>query len=376
MSNKIESGHTLATLAEIEETFQYHFATSEPQPIILLGGTGGGKTWFVSYNLRKAYAQSLGLTADDLGFVTEKLAGRDAQEFAGTPLPVKDGSGRHQMEYTKPPLLLKIEQTGKEYGVVFLDEAPQADNSVQKVARDLMDRKSHSLGGWPIPRGWFVCGAGNRTSDRSGANRLLAHLTDTVCIYEIQQSVSGWAVWADENNVHPLMIACALQYEEQETFFADKPPTEYAQYNSFRSLTNASVHLTNYLNVHGQGASIEEPVIKRMIESNIGKKATEILCSYSALRDKVPSGEDIQRDPESCLVPSDTGFQLLASNNAMASASCSESADRAFLYILRMTSADLKINGGKRMQKIMAANDWVTNSPLIKQFNEHYIGAV
>jgi|TARA_R110000803_G_C11984085_1_gene321104 hypothetical protein len=369
------NGHTLATFSQIEETFPYHFATSTPQPMILLGGTGVGKTSFVYTQMRKALAESLGLTADDLGFVVEKMAGRDAQEFAGTPLPVKDKAGRHQMEYTKPPLLLKVEQTGKEFGIIFLDEAPAADQSVQKVARDMFDRNEHSLGGWPLPQGWFVCAAGNRSSDKSGANRLLAHLTDTVCIYEVQQSVPDWCIWADKNDVHPLIIACATQHGE-DGFFAEMPPASYEQYNSFRSITNASVHLTNYLNKHGQDADINKGVVKRMIESNIGSVATQTLVNFSVLREHVPTGLQIQADPEMCEIPDNTGYQMLAANSAVTSAVTADSADRAFLYILRITTADISINSARRLQKIMALNDWSTNSVLVSQFNQKYAEAL
>ena len=96
------------------------------QPMILLGMTGAGKTQYCKTVVREAYAKTLGLMADEIGFVTEQLSSRDACELAGVALPMKDADGNINTKFTKPPLIAAIEATGLDHGIIFLDEAAQA----------------------------------------------------------------------------------------------------------------------------------------------------------------------------------------------------------------------------------------------------------
>jgi len=365
--------HTKATLTELEQMLPTMFATPFVQPFLLLGGTGTGKSQWVKTVVRQALADSLGLIADDIGLVVERVSNRDACELAGVALPVKGADGRIKTEYTKPPLITLIENTKKEHGVAFLDETPQSTNDVQKVLADALDRSEHSIGGWDLPPGWIVVAAGNRTIDKSGANRMLAHLTDRINIFEIESDVEGWARWATDNGVHPLIIGCALQYKDdtdvRRNFFAEGVPVAYEQYCSFRSATYASNHLTSFLEINGQDAPLSGIIVK-LIESNIGAGATALLVNYSYVRDNVPTGADIQADPLGAMVSTEnTGYQMIAANNAIASAVDSTTADNAFAYIQRLTRADLKITMSRRLQAIMSTNGWVTNSDIVAKFN-------
>jgi len=360
--------HTQATLNEMTEMLPYILPAK--QPMILLGMTGAGKTQYCKTVVRQEYAKTLGLMADEIGFVSEQLATRDACEVAGVALPMKDADGNINTKFTKPPLIAAIEATGLDHGLIVLDELAQSSQEMQKVCSPMLDKSEHSLGGWAIPAGWMVVATGNRTQDKSGANRLLAHLTDRALIFDVAEDVEGWANWADDNGVHPLITGCARQYADQG-FFADKVPTAYEQYASFRSVTYASDHLTAYLNANGQDADISRGVIFKLLEANIGKGAATMLANYSEVRENVPTEAAIQLDPEGCFVPDDTGYQMLAANNAIASAKDAASADRAFMYILRLRT-DLSVGQGIRLQKIMTAKNWVTNNPLVSQFNAKY----
>ena len=360
--------HTRATLKEIEQMLPIMFATPFVQPFILLGGTGTGKSQWINTVVRKAFAESVGLISDDIGMVTLRVSQCDAQELVGVALPAKGSDGRLITQYTKSPVLQMIEKTGKEHGILDYSEVAQSANDVQKALADSFDRSEHSIGGWDLPQGWVVIGDGNRTTDKSGANRLLAHLTDRVTIFEVKPDVQGWADWATENDVHPLIIGCALQYAEQG-FFADGVPATYEQYCSFRSATYASNHLTSFLDVNGQDAPITG-VIAKLIEANIGVGATAMLVQYSDERGKVPSGNDILSDPLGAHIPvDDVGYQMLAANNAIASSVDSITADNAFAYIQRLPRADLKVTMSRRLQSIMTTNGWVVNSDVVSEFN-------
>ena len=216
---------------------------------------------------------------------------------------------------------------------------------MQKVLGDALDPVEHSIGGWPLPSGWIVVGTGNRTKDKSGANRLLAHLLDRVLMFELQFDIHSWSEWAYANDVHPLIIECAKAYEDQG-FFADSVPSSDEQYCSPRSLTRASDHLTAFLKIKGQDAYLNS-TIRSLVAA--------------------PTEREIQRNPESAIVPDQTGHQMIAGNNAITSAIDGDTVGQAFKYILRLRT-DLQVSLGVRLLKVAGKNGWVSNEPLVNQF--------
>ena len=363
--------HQLINITELTETLPIIYGAKVIQPLIITGMTGGGKTQFAKTVLRTAVAESLGLLPDDIGFVTERLASRDACEVAGVALPFKDAEGNLTTQNTKPPLITTIERTGKANGVLLLDEILQANNDMQKVLGDTLDPSEHSIGGWPLPSGWVVVGTGNRTKDKSGANRLLSHLLDRVLMFELEFSITAWSEWAYANDVHPLIIECAIANDAGSVkFFADSVPATDEQYCSPRSAVRASDHLTAFLNAKGQDAYLNR-TIRSLLSANIGSSATELLCTYAKVRDQVPNEREIQSNPESCILPDDSGYQMLAGHNAIASATDGDSIGQAFKYILRLRT-DLQVSLGVRLLTVAGKNGWVSNEPLVNKFLAKY----
>jgi hypothetical protein len=214
-------------------------------------------------------------------------------------------------------------------------------------------------------------GTGNRTKDKSGANRLLSHLLDRVLMFELEFSITAWSKWAYANGVHPLIIECAIANSVGDIkFFADSVPATDEQYCSGRSAVRASDHLTAFLNTNGQDAYLNR-TIRSLLSANIGSSATELLCTYSKVRDQVPNEREIQSNPESCILPDDSGYQMLAGHNAIASATDGDSIGQAFKYILRLRT-DLQVSLGVRLLTVAGKNGWVSNEPLVNQFLAKY----
>ena len=68
-------------------------------------------------------------------------------------------------------------------GLLFIDEFAQATADMQKLL-DSWSMSAEKLGEYHLPEGWDIVMAGNReASDRSGANKLLAHMSDRVSVY-------------------------------------------------------------------------------------------------------------------------------------------------------------------------------------------------
>ena len=357
--------HQIVNLETLTEMLPIVYASEVIQPLVIVGMTGGGKTQFCKTEVRKAFAESKGLIADDVGFISVRMAGKDSVEFSGASLPFKGDDGHYAMQPTKPPLILAIERLGKKYTMVLLDELHQGSTDILKVCSDMLDPKEHSIGGWPLPEGTFIVATGNRTQDKSGASRLLAMLTDRVAIFELEFSIDSWAEWAYANDVHPLVIECAKAYDSKG-FFAKSVPAADEQYCSPRSAAMASHHLTSFFKINGDDAYLSN-TIRALVASNIGHGATTMLFKYAAIRDEVPTERDIQRDPEGCLLPSQTGHQMIAGHNAITSAYDGDSLGIAFNYILRLRP-DLQISMGCRLLHLAGRKGWTSNNPLVNDF--------
>jgi hypothetical protein len=312
------------------------------------------------------YAEHLGLSVDQVGLIHERVANRDSAEIAGVALPTKDADGNLITKFTKAPMVTAIEETGKEYGIVLIDEMFQSAADVQKVLADLLDPEERTLGGWPIPDGWIVCFTGNRVQDKSGATRLLSHLNNRVLILELEFDISGWAKWAEANDVNPLAIDCALTYHS-EGFFDQAVPTEDGAFCTPRSLVRAADQLTAFMD-SGDFDGVTIPRFMQVLLGGvIGERAAGMLCRHIAMADQVPTGPEIHADPEGANVPDSTGYQLLAANRAINSAETASTGEAALQYITRLRP-DLQVSLGSKLLRLSAKRGWVLTSSTATAF--------
>ena len=173
---------------------------SEIVPVGLLGPVGVGKTqYFKGRSAKDTRSTSVWRPIRSDSFRSASLTAtllRSLASHCHPRMPTATSSS-----FTKPPLITKIEQTGREYGIILFDELAQAGTDVQEVLADVLDPAERTLAGWAIPDSWIVCFTGNRTNDKSGATRILS-LLNRGPVFELGFDVRGWAVWAGENGVH------------------------------------------------------------------------------------------------------------------------------------------------------------------------------
>ena len=381
--------HIKTTIAQFQKVVPLVLASGNQQPVGLIGPVGVGKTQYFKGWFRELYAEHVGVSADQLGFIQERVANRDSAEIAGVALPSKDSNGDIITQFTKPPLITKIQQTGRDHGIILFDELMQAPADVQKVLADVLDPAERTLAGWAIPDGWIVCFTGNRTNDKSGATRMLSHLLNRCAVFELQFDVKGWADWAVENGVNPLAIDCAMAYQSKDTstkFFADCVPTEDGPFCTPRSLVRAAQHLTAFMDsdaftgnqTHNALLDPENPdlgtqrsmipsYVEALIAANIGATSAKTLCKYIDMADDVPSADAILANPTGANVPDDTGYQLIAANRAMNAAHDADTGEAALAYVIRLRP-DLQVSLGSKLLRASARNGWVLTSNVAVAF--------
>ncbi len=362
--------HIQTTIAQLQQIVPLVLNAPDKQPIGLIGSVGIAKTQSFKGWFRDMYAEHVGVSADQLGFIQERVANRDSAEIAGVALPSKDANGDIITQFTKPPLITKIEQTKCEYGIILFDELMQATADVQKVLADVLDPAERTLAGWAIPDGWIVCFTGNRTADKSGASRMLSHLLNRCAVFELQFDIKGWASWAEQNDVNPLAIDCAMAYAD-DGFFADCVPTEDGPFCTPRSLVRAAQHLTAFTD-SAEFDGIDLPsYVESLLAANIGDRAAGMLSRHIAMADQVPTAAEIFADPTGANVPDATGYQLLAANRAINAAHDADTGEAALAYVVRLRP-DLQVSLGSKLLRASARNGWVLTSDVAVAFIQKF----
>ena len=334
---------------------------------------GIAKTQWIKNRYRELYAEHLGLATDKVGFIQTRVANRDAAEIAGVALPIKNDDGTVGTQFTKPPLVAELwaaHDAGFTHGINLIDEFGQAGTDVQKVFADMFDPDERTLAGWAIPDGWIIAWTGNRTADKSGANRILSHIMGRCRVFELEFDIKSWADWAANNGVNPLAIDCAMAYAD-EGFFAESVPTEDGPFCTPRSLTHAAADLTAFTDSSEfDGASLPS-YMEKLIASSIGAKSAVMLRKYIDEADQVPTADEIFADPTGANVPDGTGHQLLAANRAINCASDADTGEAALAYITRLRP-DLQVSLGSKLLRTSARNGWVLTSSVAVAFIQKF----
>ena len=150
---------------------EMHVMKLADQTPLVLGSVGVGKSETI-YQFAESLAEMEGLsvswdnaspTAKQFGLVDFRLSHFESVDFGGLPYIV-DGVQKRAM-------LGNLPTKGK--GLLFLDEFAQSGQDLQAIASQLI--KERRLGEYVLPDGWTIVLAGNRHSDRSSANKIVAH---------------------------------------------------------------------------------------------------------------------------------------------------------------------------------------------------------
>lgn len=258
------------------------------------GQPGCGKTDLVHEGAKQigAWMQSIGDPHTEVGVIELHLASMSEVDVRGYLIPT-DGEAR----FTTPPFASQVARHAR--GILFLDEFPQAPPEMQKaVAPLLLDRR---IGEYELPPGWMVCCAGNRTEDNAGANDLLSHVINRMCLIDVAPpEVDDWLEWAAGAGVMPELMAFAkirpgTVFGAPDLSVADKP---YCTPRSVEALSNVAARWPN-----GLVAMIDQPAGMAVIRGFVGDGAAAELYGVITMASKLPTYEQIVAGPDKVPVP-------------------------------------------------------------------------
>ena len=267
------------------------------------GKPGGGKS---------ALACEVG---KELGFdnVVQFFASlRDPVDLLGTP--------RNDGDVTRwiPPSELKLLETGR--NLLILEELPDATVGMQNALCGLIyDRRVNDLHLSPET---YIIATGNRTQDKSGANRLVSKLLGRVRVFEFTENVDDWVDWAFNNNIDPMIIQFVrFRPDLLSDFTPDREcnptPRTWERVNLIPTELPEEVYLANVSGDVGEGAAAEYVAFRRVYKN-------------------LPNIDHLIMNPSKAEVPRDPAV-LYALTGALAHRVSEDNFDRVAEYLDRLS---------------------------------------
>lgn len=263
----------------------------------LLGGMGIGKTQSV-----RSIAKEL-----NMFLVTTNLAQYEPSDISGMQMP--DGD---TMKVMRPKWLLSdeerhslITESGYKGVMYFFDELPQAPILNMNIFATISDE--YRIGDYKIPMGDVVLCAGNRMSDRSGANQMPMHLKDRLTTFEIEPNLDDFIDYAIKNKfstkiISWLRFAPEFLHKFDRDANAIPTPRSHERVNTMLSW------------------GFDDATLHHAIACQIGETATASFVTHMKIHDKCPNPDEIVNNPEGALVPEDMAIQFATTSMCVSKA--------------------------------------------------------
>lgn len=271
----------------------------------ILGAPGGGKS-----ACARDVVNSLGI--ENVVEFTASL--RDPVDVLGTP----NNTG----EYTRwvPPEEFYNLRQGIGRCALILEELSDAPVPMQNALCGVIyDRRAGNL---RLSDQLFIIATGNRTEDKSGANRITSKLANRTRRFDFVENIDDWTEWALDNEIDPVLIQFirfrpGLLSDFDPNRFANPTPRAWERVNFIPSSLDQGLFFDNVAGEVGEGAAAEYTGFRRIYMS-------------------LPDVDSILLDPAGADVPADPAT-LYALTGALARKATKDNFDRVMLYTNRMS---------------------------------------
>lgn len=292
----------------------------------ILGAPGGGK----SACAREIVAE-LSIPQERVIEFTASL--RDPVDVLGVP--------NTHGEFTRwvPPQEFYTIRKGQGPCALILEELSDAPVPMQNALCGVIyDRRAGQL---PLSENLFIIATGNRTEDKSGANRITSKLANRTRRFDFMENLDDWTEWALEHDIDPVLIQFlrfrpALLSDFVADRFANPTPRAWERVNLIPDSLDESLFFDNVAGEVGEGAAAEFTGFRRI---------------YMGL----PDVDSVLLDPKNAKVPDDPAT-LYALTGAIARKATKDNFSRVSEYLGRLPS---EFN-------VMATRDAIKLQPDIK----------
>ena len=283
---------------------------------LVLGKPGGGKS-----ALARSIVKKLGGTPENTVEFTPSL--RDPVDVLGTPNNrARDGSPADFTEWVPPKGFYKL-RAG--VGPCFLIIEELTDSSVammNAMCRIVLDRMAGDL---QLSDKLYIIGTGNRTEDKSGANRLTTKLGNRLNIQHFDENLDDWIDWGLTNNIDPVLLQFVRfkpnllsDFDPGRPYGINPTPRQWEAVNN----VDTSAPLDEYF---------------EDIKGLVGEGAASEYTSFRKIHAGLVSFEDIVMNPTGVKIPSDLSAQYAIVGSVVAHTSVAN-IDRVAEFVARLPS--------------------------------------
>lgn len=213
MKSQVTVTVTIAQAKEaLAQTVEMYFAQdaqgnwrlgrNRARPVCLMGPTGIGKTEIV-----KQVAEE-----KDLAFLSYSVTHHTRQSAIGLPRLTERQVGGKSVcvtEYTLSEIVAEvwrvIEETGKDKGILFLDEFNCASETLRPAMLQLLQSKT--FGPHALPDGWMLVLAGNPGEYNASASSMDPVMADRMRLLWLAPDYPAWRAYMTERGVHPMVLS-------------------------------------------------------------------------------------------------------------------------------------------------------------------------
>ena len=274
------------------------------KPAFIWGASGIGKSEIISKVAEKL----------DYNLIDVRVSLLDPVDLRGVP-SVENGVTKWN-----PPIFLPQEKQS----ILFLDELPHGSPSVQNALFQLI--RDRRIGEYKLPDSTIILAAGNRVSDRVGANKINGALANRFSHLHLEADVNDWVKWGmSEGSIDPNVIAF-IRYRPELLFDFDKDSVAWASPRTWESVSDIVKADSKGMVVNSQDQSL--------IGGTVGDSVAIEFCAFMGMVNTLPDVSAIIKNPETYEVSDDPSV-LYALTGALARRSDATNFDAIITYMTR-----------------------------------------
>ncbi|WP_133663514.1 MoxR family ATPase [Paraburkholderia sp. BL10I2N1] len=285
------------------------FATTNRIVPFILGKPGGGKT-----ELGRKVGRDFAF-ADGGGFdkVIEFNASlRDPVDLLGTP------NNTGECTVWVPPKELYDLRQGR--NLLILEELSDASVPMQNGLCGLIhDRKLNEL---HLSRDTYIIATGNRTEDKSGANRITSKLANRTRRFDFDENIDDWCEWALNAGID-IMLIQFLRFKPN--LLSDFDP------NRFQNPTPRSWERVSLI-----PEDLDADLFYGNVAGEVGEGAAAEFTAFRKVAANLPNIDNIIMNPATAPVPEGDPAVMYALTGAIAQRTSKDNLDRINEYMDRL----------------------------------------
>lgn len=188
----------------------------------------------------KSISEAESIAGAEWDCISYRLAQCDPTDLKGVPI-YQTVDGQEMCSFAPPQIFPMIGIPNSANGknqIIFLDELPQANPTIQNLAANIIDGK---VGDYTIDmsRSFIIC-AGNRKEDQAATYETPRNVGNRLIRFDIKTGFDEWQDWAISNGVHPMVIG---YLKDKQSFFNEPPPENSYVYGTPRSWHKVSCQM-------------------------------------------------------------------------------------------------------------------------------------